>query len=146
MRTPLRCGMEYPRYSRRKRIDEPGSPVREGGVVHVWTGSGREDHGKTFSPIGFPCLPSFLSSFLSSSCSSFPPFFLPFSPPFSFGLLTTSRPWSQLCIHPLSIPLSLPPSSAFNRKIKTSRKPAILFQVKADRRTERKPRSIRLRS
>ena len=26
--------MEYPRYSRRKRIDEPGSPVRKGGVVH----------------------------------------------------------------------------------------------------------------
>ena len=36
MRTPLRCGMEYPRYSRRKRIDEPGSPVREGGVVHAY--------------------------------------------------------------------------------------------------------------
>jgi len=29
--------MEYPRYSRRKRIDEPGSPVPEGGVVHPFS-------------------------------------------------------------------------------------------------------------
>ena len=112
MRTPLRCGMEYPRYSRRKRIDEPGSPVRKGGVVHVWTDSRREDHGKTFSPHRFP-LPSFLSFFLPflllfflSSLSSFLPSFTPFS----FGLLTTSSPSESVLHSSPSLSLSLSPS------------------------------------
>jgi len=48
MKTPLRCGMEYPRYSRRKRVDEPGSPVRKGGVVHVTGPRNAEAHGRSY--------------------------------------------------------------------------------------------------
>jgi len=45
--------MEYPRYSRRKRIDEPGSPVRKGGVVHldyvIGASRARRDRSQIFS-------------------------------------------------------------------------------------------------